>query len=149
MSQYTIYTDGASRRNGEGSGGYAAICVELAECIARGGEPLTTNNRMELRAIIEGLNALPDESNVTVVTDSEYVALGFTQWMPQKWIPHKRMSGEWPFKLKNPDLWDALIRAVNRHAKVEWQIVKGHSTSRWNNEADRIAGEEADAWAGT
>lgn len=147
MSQYTIYTDGASRRNGEGSGGYAAICVELSECIARGGEEVTTNNRMELRAIIEGLNALPIGSDVTVVTDSEYVALGFTQWLPQKWLPYKRENGQWPLKLKNPDLWNDLIFAVARHAVVEWQIVKGHSTSRWNNEADRIAGEEADAWA--
>lgn len=137
--KFTIYTDGASRKNGAGSGGYAAICVETSKCIASGGEAITTNNRMELRAVIEGLNSLPAGSNITVVTDSEYVALGFTKWLPN-WV-----AKNWPMRVKNRDLWEHLTMAVERHELVEWQIVKGHSTSKWNNLADEIAGEEADA----
>lgn len=143
---FTIYTDGSSFRNGFGGpGGFAAVCVEDDSLSVRGGAASTTNNRMEMMAAIEGLDALPEGSSVLLVTDSEYLALGYTQYM-KKWLLFKGQNGKWPSKLKNPDLWDRLILSVGRHASVEWQVVKGHSTSKWNNLADERAGEEAAAW---
>ncbi len=101
-----------------------------------GGEANTTNNRMELMAVIEGLNALHRSCPVTVITDSQYVKNGITQWI----INWKRNGWRTRQKtpVKNIDLWQSLDQAVAKH-QVEWTWVKGHAGHPGNERADRLA----------
>lgn len=141
MPELFIYTDGACSGN-PGPGGWGALLVAkeggnlLKSRELCGGEPDTTNNRMELTAAIEGLNALERASAVTVVTDSSYVKDGISKWM-HGW---KRNGWKTAAKkpVKNEDLWKALDAAQARH-QVAWEWVKGHAGHAENELADGLA----------
>ena len=131
-----IYTDGACRGN-PGPGGWGALLVAgRHEKRMHGGEEATTNNRMELTAVIEALNALKGSRKVNVHTDSTYVMKGITEWMHNWKKRGWKTAGKKP--VKNKDLWMALEEAVSRH-DIDWHWVKGHSGHEGNEEADRLA----------
>ncbi len=133
-----IYTDGACARK-TGRGGYAAVILVVPHepVVVSGSEPETTHNRMEMRAVIEGLNALDPCPAVEVVTDSKYVLNGFTEWLPG-WIGRGWLtSAKKP--VKNADLWADLVAAERRHERVAWRWTPGHSGDRFNEMADQIA----------
>ena len=139
----TIAFDGACLGN-PGPGGYGAILINERtknEKIVRGGEPTTTNNRMELRAAIEALNALRPGAFVTMIGDSEYVLKGMTEWMQGWKAKGWRTAQRKP--VLNAELWQALEAAVAQHAAVRWTWVRGHNGHALNERADRIASEEA------
>ena len=137
-----MFTDGACRGN-PGPGGWAALIRAGArERELSGGEPLTTNNRMELMAAIEGLNALKKPCRVTLTTDSVYVRDGITRWIV-KWQRNGwRTSDRKP--VKNAELWQQLLDAVAPH-RIEWHWVKGHSGHPENDRVDTLACAAADA----
>jgi len=131
-----IYTDGACRGN-PGPGGWGVLLrYGDKEKTLSGAELNSTNNRMELRAAIEGLNALKKSCKAVVVTDSQYVKQGITEWI------HTWRKKGWKNSLgkpvKNQDLWLELEHALERH-EVEWQWVKGHSNHPENDIADELA----------
>ena len=136
-----IYTDGACRGN-PGPGGWGAL-LRHGENTRElcGGEANTTNNRMELMAAIEALNALKRACRVELHTDSNYVRQGITSWM-HNW---KRNGWKTAAKkpVKNDDLWRALDEATQRH-EIEWQWVKGHSGDPGNEAADALANRGID-----
>ncbi len=101
-----------------------------------GGEPNTTNNRMELLAAIEGLNALTQPCTVVLTTDSQYVKNGIEQWLANWKKNGWKTAAKKP--VKNEDLWRRLDEAVSKH-EVQWQWVKGHSGHRENELADELA----------
>ncbi len=141
-SQVDIWTDGACSGN-PGPGGWGAVLrAGSHEKELFGGEPATTNNRMELLAAIEALNALKRASTVRLHTDSTYVKDGLTKWI-HGW---KRNGWKTADKkpVKNQDLWQALEAAVARH-KVDWIWVKGHSGDEMNDRADALARQGAKA----
>ncbi|MDD5037432.1 MAG: ribonuclease HI [Methylococcaceae bacterium] len=135
------YTDGACRGN-PGPGGWGALLkYNGKEKELFGGEPETTNNRMELTAAIQALESLTRPCTVCVITDSVYVSKGISQWLPN-WIKRgwKTASKE---PVKNVDLWQRLDAARKRH-QVEWQWVKGHNGHPENERADRLANQGID-----
>lgn len=136
-----IFTDGACRGN-PGPGGWGVILRSGShEKELYGGEQSTTNNRMELRAAIEGLAALKRSSRVTVTTDSQYVRQGITQWI-EGWKRNQwRTSAKKP--VKNQDLWQLLDELTSRH-EVTWEWVKGHSGHPGNELADALANRGID-----
>ena len=132
----TIYTDGACRGN-PGPGGWGALLMAgRHRKTMHGGDPETTNNRMELTAAIEALNALKKPSRVRLHTDSKYVMDGITSWMTNWKKRDWKTSNKKP--VKNKDLWMALDEARSRH-DVEWIWVKGHDGDPGNEEADALA----------
>ena len=136
MSKIDIFTDGACSGN-PGPGGWAAILRSDAhEKEISGGEKATTNNRMELMAVIEGLNALKNPSPVTIHTDSRYVMDGASKWI----IGWKKKGWKTADKkpVKNEDLWRALDDAMIRHT-LTWVWVAGHSGHPENERADQLA----------
>lgn len=136
MKKLDIYTDGACSGN-PGPGGWGVLLIYgKHEKTLSGGESETTNNRMEMTAAIEALDALKKPCEVILHTDSTYVQQGITEWMV-KWKRNDwRTSKRKP--VKNIDLWQRLDAAVNRH-KVEWLWVRGHSGNRGNERADELA----------
>jgi ribonuclease HI len=131
-----IYTDGACSGN-PGPGGWGALLrLGDQEKELFGGEPATTNNRMEMMAVIEGLRALKRAMRVRVHTDSQYVQKGITEWIGgwkrRGWMTADRKP------VKNVDLWQALEREAARH-RVEWLWVKGHAGHVDNERADALA----------
>jgi ribonuclease HI len=131
-----IYTDGACRGN-PGPGGWGALLVAgRHRKTLHGGEPETTNNRMELKAAIEALNALKRPSSVVLHTDSKYVMHGVTEWMHNWKKRGWKTANKKP--VKNQDLWMALDEATQRH-DIRWVWVKGHSGHDGNEEADALA----------
>ena len=136
-----IFTDGACRGN-PGPGGWAALIRSGArEKEISGGEPLTTNNRMELVAPIEALKALNRPCRVGLYTDSTYVRDGITKWIHGWRRNGWRTSDKKP--VKNAELWQALLEAVGPH-RIEWHWVKGHSGHVENDRVDALACAEAD-----
>ena len=136
-----IYTDGACRGN-PGPGGWAALLrMGDKERELAGGEPLTTNNRMELTAAIKALEALKRPCRVQLHTDSQYVRDGITRWIHGWQRNGWRTSDKKP--VKNAELWQELIEAVAPH-RVEWHWVKGHSGHPENDRVDALACAEAD-----
>lgn len=131
-----IYTDGACRGN-PGPGGWGALLIfGDKEKELYGGEPETTNNRMELMAAIQSLESLTRACPVELTTDSNYVKNGISDWM-EKWKKNGwRTANKKP--VKNIDLWQRLDQAVQRHS-VEWHWVKGHSGHPENERADQLA----------
>ncbi|HSS50450.1 MAG TPA: ribonuclease HI, partial [Thermoanaerobaculia bacterium] len=121
-----------------GPGGWGAVLEHPASGRGEelsGGEPLTTNNRMELTAAIRGLEALKRRCRVQLFTDSQYLRKGITQWLPG-WVARgwRRKDGE----LQNEELWRRLHELVKLH-DVQWDWVKGHAGNRWNERADELA----------
>lgn len=135
MKKITLYTDGACSGN-PGKGGWACVLIygEHRREIS-GGEQLTTNNQMELRAVIEGLTALKEPCDVEVYSDSAYVVNAFLEDWISGWE-----SRSWR-NVKNADLWHTLIRLTKTHA-VRFNKVKGHSDNELNNRCDELAREE-------
>ncbi|MGH8426559.1 MAG: ribonuclease HI [Gammaproteobacteria bacterium] len=131
-----IYTDGACLGN-PGPGGWAAILTadERRREIS-GGEPATTNNRMELTAAIMGLEALKRASTVVLCTDSRYVKQGITEWIPRWQANGWRTAARRP--VENRDLWERLLAAAAPH-RIEWQWVRGHAGVAENERADELA----------
>ena len=139
--EVVIYTDGACKGN-PGPGGWGALLVyKGAEKELWGGDPNTTNNRMELMAAIAGLIALTLPCSVKLVTDSQYVMKGIQEWLPNwKKRGWKTASKE---PVKNADLWQKLDEEVNRH-QVSWQWVRGHTGHPGNERADQLANRGVD-----
>jgi len=136
MSKIDIYTDGACKGN-PGPGGWGALLVMGEhEKELFGGELGTTNNRMELRAVIEALNALTRPCEVTVHTDSQYVQKGISEWIHGWKARGWKTAAREP--VKNADLWQALDAAQARH-RVEWRWVRGHNGHAGNERADALA----------
>ena len=136
-----IYTDGACRGN-PGPGGWGALLkFGSKEKQLYGAESLTTNNRMELRAVIEALSALKRPCNVSVTSDSTYVLKGINEWLPnwkkRGWLT----SGKKP--VKNEDLWKSLDSLKSVH-NIEWHWVKGHSGHLENELVDQLANKGID-----
>ena len=140
-SRVDIFTDGACRGN-PGPGGWAALLrTGETEREISGGEPITTNNRMELRAAIEALGALKRPCRVELHTDSNYVRDGITKWIHAWQRNGWRTADKKP--VKNADLWAELIAAAARH-DVKWHWVRGHSGHPENDRVDALACAEAD-----
>jgi len=133
-----VFTDGACSGN-PGPGGWGAILVAAQrEKTLCGGEPLTTNNRMELMAAIMALEALNRACAVELHTDSQYVRGGVTGWIHNWKRNGWRTADKKP--VKNDDLWRRLDEAASRH-KVDWRWVKGHAGNAMNERADELARE--------
>ena len=141
----TIHTDGACSGN-PGPGGWGAILAfGDHEKELMGGEPHTTNNRMELTAAIMALEALKQPCDVTMYTDSQYVRNGITDWLP-KWVRNGwRTADKKP--VKNQDLWQRLSDAVGAH-QVRWKWVKGHNGHIENEQVDQAARKQAELMKG-
>ena len=145
-----LFTDGACIGN-PGPGGWACILRHVAsgsEKRLAGGDPQTTNNRMELLAVIEGLAALKsDDQAVQVVTDSQYVSRGMTEWLPgwlrNNWRRGRKANAK---PVKNVDLWKRLVAQCDRH-RVAFTYVRGHAGHPENEECDRLAVQAAQAAA--
>ena len=136
MTDVTIYTDGACKGN-PGPGGWGALLrAGAAERELFGGEPLTTNNRMELTAVIEGLSALTRRCRVDVYTDSEYVRNGITSWIHNWRARGWKTADRKP--VKNVDLWRRLDELNGSH-DVRWHWVRGHAGDPGNERADALA----------
>jgi len=139
-----IFTDGACKGN-PGPGGWGAVVRAGArEKEMSGGEPLTTNNRMELMAAIRALRALTRPCRVQLYTDSNYVRDGITKWI-HGWRKNGwRTAGRKP--VKNADLWQELVEAAAAH-RVEWHWVRGHAGHKENERADALASAAAEGQA--
>ena len=141
MKSVEIFTDGACRGN-PGPGGWGVLLrYGDRERELYGGEHDTTNNRMELRAAIEGLRALKEPCRVELTTDSVYVRNGITEWLPNWKKKGWKTAGRKP--VKNADLWRELDDQNQRH-DVDWHWVKGHSGHRENEIADQLANRGID-----
>jgi ribonuclease HI len=133
-----IYTDGACKGN-PGPGGWGAwMLYNGKEKTLHGGEALTTNNRMELTAVICALEALKRPCNVKLYTDSSYVQKGITEWIFGWKVRGWRTADKKP--VKNDDLWKALDVLVTQH-KIEWIWVRGHNGNDGNEKADSLAND--------
>lgn len=140
MTRVEIATDGACKGN-PGPGGWGALVRAGAkEKELSGGEKLTTNNRMELTAAIEALNALKRPCLVKLSTDSRYVMDGLTKWIKGWQKNGWKTAAKQP--VKNADLWQALLEAAKPH-RIEWVWVKGHAGHPDNERVDRLASDAA------
>jgi ribonuclease HI len=141
MKEVALYTDGACSGN-PGPGGWAAILQWRGrEKVLSGGEALTTNNRMELTAVIRGLEALKEPCRVTVYSDSRYVVEAMAEgwargWQARGW--KRRGAGE----AKNPELWARLLELAETH-RLDWVWVKGHADNALNKRCDALAVAES------
>jgi ribonuclease HI len=141
MKAVEVHTDGACVGN-PGPGGWAALLrYGSRERELSGGEPATTNNRMELMAAIVALETLTEGCRIDLHTDSQYVRQGITEWLPG-WIRRgwRNAAGQ---PVKNRDLWERLQAACQRH-RIEWHWVKGHSGDPDNDRVDALARAQAE-----
>lgn len=139
MKEVTIYTDGACSGN-PGPGGWAALLIYNGhEKEISGGEKLTTNQRMELKAALEALAALKEPCKVKIYSDSAYLVNAFRQGWLKKWQRNGWLTIE-KKPVENRDLWESLLALTERH-EVEWYKVKGHSNNYYNERCDRLARE--------
>jgi len=138
LKQITLFSDGSALGN-PGPGGYGTILLfNGKERVLSGGEAHTTNNRMELLGVIEGLRALKEPCEVKVISDSSYVVKGINEWLAN-WIKRDFK------KVKNPDLWHEYVKVSEQHNVVgTW--VKGHDGHEENERCDDIARSEAEAF---
>ena len=135
MKKVEIFTDGSSLGN-PGPGGWCAILrYKNHEKIIRGGEDYTTNNRMELIAVIEALKMLKEPCEVNLYSDSEYVLNAISKWL-ENWIKKNFKN------VKNDDLWKEFLQVSKQH-KINTHWVKGHNGHKENEICDKIAKEEA------
>ncbi len=138
---YIIYTDGACLGN-PGKGGWAAIIIEpTGEKQIVGCERSTTNNRMELKAVIEALKEIEANSQISLFSDSKYVIDGITKWIKNWKINDWKTTNK--KEIKNLDLWMDLDKLTSKF-KITWNWVKAHSTNEYNNKVDRLARNEAE-----
>lgn len=138
MKQITLFSDGSALGN-PGPGGYGTILrYNGKECVLSGGEAHTTNNRMELCGVIEGLKVLKEPCEVEVVSDSSYVVKGINEWLAN-WVKRDFK------KVKNPDLWREYRRVSEQH-HVVGQWIKGHDGHQENERCDAMAKAEAQAY---
>ncbi|MBU0631286.1 ribonuclease HI [bacterium] len=136
MKTITLFSDGSALGN-PGPGGFGTILrYNDVEKIISGGEAFTTNNRMELKGVIEGLKALKEPCKVEVISDSSYVIKGINEWL-DGWIARDFK------KVKNPDLWQEYITVSKPH-KIKGTWVRGHNGHDENEKCDIIAKEEAE-----
>ena len=143
-ADYIIYTDGSCLRNPDGPGGWAAVLTEQATGKVQelsGGDPSTTNNRMELTAALRALSAVPEGAKVALYTDSQYMKNGFTKhwlegWKKKGWVTAKGTP------VLNKELWVALDAAFHLRT-VEFHWVKGHVGVEANERCDQLAKAEA------
>ena len=141
MKTVEIYSDGACRGN-PGPGGWGTLLRwNGKEKALYGGEPETTNNRMELMAAIRGLETLKQPCHVILTTDSQYLRKGITEWLPNWKQRGWKTANRKP--VKNADLWQALDVAAQRH-EVDWRWVRGHSGHAENEAADQLANQGID-----
>ena len=141
-----VWTDGCCRRNPGGAGGWACIFERNGEVVRTlsGGVEATTNNQMEMMAVLEGIKGAP-QRQLEIVSDSTYVVKGVTLWMPgwkkRNWkTPRRRL-------IKNHDLWVLLDQAIDLHpAPVRFRWVKGHAGGRFNEMADKLAKEASEPY---
>ena len=145
MKHVDIYTDGACRGN-PGRGGWGAVLVYRGvEKELSGGEPMTTNNRMELSAVIAALSALREPCEITLTSDSKYVVDAVTKgwaksWQARGWVKPDKSPA------LNPDLWEKLLKLLDYHS-VTFVWVKGHAGHPYNERCDRLATDFADSFA--
>lgn len=149
MKHIKIWTDGSCLRNPDGPGGWAAVLEHgKHRKEISGGAASTTNNRMELQAIIEALRALKEPCRVTIHTDSKYAMKGVTEWT-DTWQRNgwKRRDGRRWVEVANKDLWMLLDEEIAAHS-VHWEWVRGHNGDPNNERADTLARQAADkeAW---
>ncbi len=136
-----IYTDGACSGN-PGPGGWAAVIpLKTNNIILRGGKAQTTNNEMELRAVIEALKAIDSPDTIDIYTDSAYVEKAFNEKWIENWQKNSWKTAN-KDEVKNIDLWKELLEQTQKH-KVNFIKVKGHSNDKFNNLCDKIAVEES------
>jgi ribonuclease HI len=136
MQEVTIYSDGACKGN-PGRGGWGAVLVAgTSEKELFGGEANTTNNRMEMTAVIEALRALKRPCIVRVYTDSQYVQKGISEWLPGWKARGWKTADKKP--VKNADLWQILDGLVQPH-QISWHWVRGHNGHPGNERADALA----------
>ena len=146
MADVEIYTDGACRGN-PGPGGWAALLLSGGhEREISGAEAMTTNNRMELTAVIRALEALKRTVRGRIYTDSQYVRQGVLEWMPNWKARCWKTADKKP--VKNQDLWQALDALVASH-QLEWHWAKGHSGNPGNEPVDALANRAIDALLGS
>ena len=138
MNPITIYTDGACKGN-PGPGGWGAL-LQSGDTVKElfGGERETTNNRMEMMAVIKALQALKRPCSVKLYTDSSYVLKGITEWIVGWKVRNWRTADKKP--VKNDDLWKILDALANEH-NIEWIWVRGHNGNDGNERADSLANE--------
>lgn len=163
IPEFTVYTDGSCPKNGVGGvagpGGYAAIFVkgienpnrprafdpDLVHHVAVGGDPTSTNNRMEISGVLAALKALPDYCRIEIVTDSQYALNGFTTWV-HGWVEKGWRTGDGQ-PVKNQDLWEEAHRILDSHPHdLTFRWVKGHKGHAWNELADKLARQQADSF---
>ena len=144
MKHVDVYTDGACRGN-PGRGGWGAVLVYRGvEKELSGGEPMTTNNRMELSAVIAALSALREPCEITLTSDSKYVVDAVTKgwaksWQARGWVKPDKSPA------LNPDLWERLLELLEIHTvKLVW--VKGHAGHPYNERCDALACEQAERY---
>lgn len=143
MKEVTLYTDGACSGN-PGPGGWGAILLyKGVEKELSGGEALTTNNRMELTGVIQGLSALREACAVTVYTDSQYISRAINEGWLAKW---KAANFTKKGGLKNAELWRELDGLLQKH-RVRFVWVKGHADNEFNNRCDKMAVAEREKFA--
>ena len=141
MKEVVLYTDGACSGN-PGLGGWGAILIYKGkEKILAGGEKMTTNNRMELMAVIKGLEAIKESCKVDIYSDSAYVVNAFLQDWVSKWKTNGWRSSKG--QVLNLDLWQRLLAEMEKH-EIVWHKVKGHADNENNNRCDAFARGEID-----
>ena len=141
-SEIVVYADGACSGN-PGPGGWGVILKHVSTGKTgelSGSDKQTTNNRMELTAVIRGLEAIKDQSKVTVVTDSQYVVKGMTEWIENWMAKNWRTANKKP--VKNVELWQRLIEISKKH-EVLWQWIEGHAGHPENERCDQLAAAAA------
>lgn len=140
----SLFTDGACSGN-PGNGGWACLLVyQKTEKQLCGGSAQTTNNQMELTAVIEGLKILKKPCAVHIYTDSKYVMDGFTKWLPG-WLAHNWKKAD-KKPVLNQELWQELYALANRH-QLTWTWVKGHAGHPENERVDQLACQQRDLYA--
>lgn len=138
MQKVIIYTDGSSNGKSNDHGGWAAVLIHKDKVLKISGyDSNATNQTMELTAALQGLLALKESCEVSIILDSQYVMHGFTKFWVKSWKKNNWISSTGT-PVKNREIWEELDKAVSNH-KVSWTWVKGHSGNHYNEMADQLA----------